>query len=67
MFVVVLRYLTRNGIKRGLKGSRFAMTIGVAAGGLNIMRYLVQDKPQVLYRTRVRSGDRFVMTAKEPK
>ncbi|MGQ0823866.1 MAG: hypothetical protein ACT4OX_02350 [Actinomycetota bacterium] len=67
MLVAVLRRLTKTGLRRGMSGSRAWMVVGITAGGLRALRRVARNEPDVLYRTRVRAGDRFVITTREPR
>ena len=62
-----LRYLTRTGFRRGMAGSRGWMTAAVVAGGVRTLRRIARNEPEVVYRTRIRPGERFVVTTRVPE
>lgn len=62
----LLRRLTSSALKRGVGGSRPWMAVGVAAIGLRVLRHLARPKEKVLYRTVVRPGDAFEISARPP-
>jgi hypothetical protein len=47
-----------------MSGSRSWLMVGISLGTVRVLRRLAHDKPEVLYRTRVRAGDRFVVTSR---
>ncbi len=59
MMAPVLRRVSLTGLRKGMSGSRVWLIVGIAAGGLRILRYLAKTEPEVLYRTVVRPGDVF--------
>lgn len=62
-----LRYVMRTGIRRGMGGSRGWMTAAILAGGVRGLRRLARTEPEVLYRTTIRPGERFVITSRRPE
>jgi hypothetical protein len=42
------------------------MTAAIVAGGVRALRRLARTEPEVLYRTRIRPGERFVITSRLP-
>jgi hypothetical protein len=66
MLAALLRRATWTGVRRGMSGSRVWMIVAVLAVGARALRHLAHSEPEVLYRTRVRPGDIFVVGAKEP-
>jgi hypothetical protein len=63
----LLNRLLRTGLRKGMSGSRAWLIVGISAGTVRALRRLARDEPKVLYRTRVRTGDRFVITSRAPK
>ena len=59
MLAPVLRRFTTTGLRKGMSGSRVWLVLGIAAGGVRILRYLARNDQEVLYRTVVRPGDVF--------
>lgn len=66
MLSSILRRLNVTGLRRGLAGSRGWLYLGVAAGGLRILRRLAREGDEVLFRTQVRDGDVFEILASRP-
>ena len=66
MFEAFLRRLTATGWRRGRAGSRTWMIVASVAGGMRFLRYVMRDGEEVLYRTRVKPGDRFEITTRTP-
>ncbi len=64
MFDNLLRRLTTAGWRRGRSGSRAWMIVGTVAAGLRLVRFVTRDKEEVVYRTRVKPGDHFEITAR---
>jgi hypothetical protein len=64
-----LRRLTTMGFRRGMRGSRPWMVTAVVVVGLRALRRLANPPEEVLFRTRVKSGDRFELLAmpREPR
>ncbi len=62
----LLRRLTRTGFRRGMAGSRGWMLVGVAVGGVRVLRRLARQEEEVLYRTEVKPGDRFELAVRPP-
>ena len=60
----LLRRLTSTGLRRGMGGSRPWLYAGIVAVGLRLLRRLAHPEPEVLYRTRVKPGDIFEITAR---
>jgi hypothetical protein len=61
-----LRRLTTIGFRRGVGGSRPWLYAAVVAFGLRTLRNMANPGPDVLYRTRVRPGERFEITTRVP-
>ncbi len=55
----LLRRLIRVGFRRGMSGSQAWWVLAISAVGLRAIRKLAKPAPEVLYRTRVKPGDRF--------
>jgi hypothetical protein len=55
----LLKRLTNTGIRRGMSGSRAWLVVGMLSGGVRLLRWVARDKPEVLYRTVIKPGDRF--------
>lgn len=67
MLAALLRRLSATGLRRGLSGSRGWLLVGITAAGLRALRRLAHEEPEVLYRTRVQPGDRFVIETRAPR
>jgi hypothetical protein len=59
MFTAFLQRMMRTGFRRGMAGSRGWLYVGIAAGGVRLLRRIAHDKEEVLYRTAVKPGDVF--------
>jgi len=66
MFEALLRQLTTTGWRRGRAGSRTWILIASVAGGLRLLRRVTRSQDEVLYRTRVRPGERFEIVTRAP-
>jgi hypothetical protein len=66
MFDVLLRRLTTTGWRRGRAGSRTWLVVASVAGGIRLLRRVVRSQEEVLYRTRVRPGERFEIITRAP-
>jgi hypothetical protein len=55
----LLRRLIRTGFRRGLSGSQAWLVLAISALGVRVLRRLANPEPEVVYRTEVRTGDRF--------
>ena len=64
MYASLLRRLTRSGLRKGISGSTPWLIVGMAAGGLRLMRRLARDEEEVLYRAAIRAGDVFEVVAR---
>jgi hypothetical protein len=62
----VLRQLTTTGWRRGRAGSRTWILVASVAGGLRLLRHVTRNQDDVLYRTRVRPGERFEIVTRAP-
>lgn len=63
----MLESLTRRGIQRGLiGGSRAWLWVGVGAGTLRLLRRLMAEEPEVLWRAAVEPGEKLVIKVREP-
>lgn len=62
----LLRRATIVGTRRGLGGSNAWMIVAILAVGARVLRRLANPGSEVLYRTRIRPGDRFEISAREP-
>lgn len=66
--MTLLQSLTRRGIQKGLMGgSRPWLWVGVGAGTLRLLRRLMAEEPEVLWRAVVRPGQRVVIKVREPE
>jgi len=65
MWLGFLRRLTDRSLRRGLGGSRLWMVVAILAIGARTIRRISHSEPEVLYRTRIRSGDIIVFGAKD--
>jgi hypothetical protein len=61
-----LRRVSTIGFRRGVGGNRGWLYVAMAAFGLRLLRNLASSEPEILYRTRVAPGERFVITTKAP-
>jgi hypothetical protein len=66
MLDAVLRQLTTTGWRRGRAGSRTWILVASVAGGVRLLRRVTRNQPEILYRTRVRPGERFEITTRTP-
>ena len=67
MLTVLLRRMTWTGIRRGMNGSNAWMVVAIVAVGARTLRRLAHSEPEVLYRTKMEPGHRFVMRARVPE
>jgi hypothetical protein len=61
---VGLRRLTWTGARHGMQGSNPWMIVAIVAVGARMLRRLAHSPPEVLYRTKVKGGDVFSITAR---
>jgi len=47
-----------------MSGSTPWLIVGMAAGGLRLLRRIARDEEEVLYRTAIRAGDVFEVVAR---
>lgn len=66
MIESLLRRVTKSGLRRGAGGSRPWMIAGIVAVGFRMLRRLANPKPEVLYRARLKPGERFEITTHKP-
>jgi hypothetical protein len=66
MLEVLLRRLTTTGWRRGRAGSRTWLVVASVAGGIRLLRRVTRNQQDVLYRTRVRPGERFEIVTRAP-
>jgi hypothetical protein len=66
MYEQLLRRLWSTGLRRGRAGSRSWVVIAAAAGGFRLLRHVAQNREEILYRTVVKPGDQFRVTASPP-
>jgi hypothetical protein len=64
VYATLLRRLTRRGLRNGMSGSTPWLVVGIAAGGLRLLRRIARDDEEVLYRTAVKAGDIFEVVAR---
>ena len=62
-----LRALTRAGMRRGSGGSTAWLVVLVAVTGVRVARRLGRGGDDVLYRSELRPGDRFLLTVRPPR
>jgi len=62
----LLRQLTTTGWRRGRAGSRTWIIVASFAGGFRLLRRVTKNHPEVLYRTRIMTGDRFEIVTRAP-
>jgi len=67
MIEAVLRKLTRTGMRRGMGGSRAWTVVFIVVTGVRALRRLARPQEEVLVRTRLRPGERFVVTSRAPE
>jgi hypothetical protein len=67
MLTVVLRRINWVGLRRGMSGSRFWMALGVAAAGFRVLRWVIRNDDDILYRTVLKPGDRLEVVSKPRK
>ena len=63
----LLRRLMRTGFRRGMSGSRGSqawLVLAISALGFRALRRLARTDPEVVYRTEVRTGDRFEISSR---
>jgi hypothetical protein len=63
----LLRRLMRTGFRRGMSGSRGSqawLVLAISAAGFRALRRLARTDPEVVYRTEVRTGDRFEISSR---
>ncbi|MGH8977916.1 MAG: hypothetical protein ACRDV7_07555 [Acidimicrobiia bacterium] len=65
MLTVLLRRATWTGLRRGMGGSRPYMILAILAVGARSMRRISRTQPEVLFRTKIKPGDIFVLGARE--
>lgn len=64
----LLSSLTRRGLQRGvLGGSRAWLWVGAGAGTLRLLRHLMAEEPETLWRAPLRPGERLVVEVREPE
>jgi hypothetical protein len=62
-----LRRIATIGMSRGvIRGSRPWLVAGMVAIGLRTFRRFTHPAPEVLFRTAVRAGDRFLLSTRAP-
>ncbi len=66
MFDALLRQLTTTGWRRGRAGSRTWILVASVAGGMRLLRRVTRNRDEVIYRTRVRPGERFEIVTSAP-
>ncbi len=57
----MLKALRRIGLARGIGGSRAWLAVGLAAGGLQLVRRAVKREPDVVYREELHPGQTVVV------
>ena len=63
----VIRYLLRNGVKKGLVGgSRTWLAIGAMAGGVRLLQRMARHEPDILMCEELPAGGVLVITHKGP-
>lgn len=60
----LLRRLVRTGFRRGMSGSQAWLVLAAGALGMRALRRLANPEPEVVYRTEVRTGDRFEVSSR---
>jgi hypothetical protein len=64
---MLLRRLTRTGLRRGMHGSRGWMVVGILSGGMRLLRRLAHHEDEILYRTAIKPGDVFEINVCPPR
>lgn len=60
--------MTRRGLRRGiLEGSRAWMAVGIAAGLVAIVRRVVAQPPETVYRQALHPGEGVLIRVHEPE
>jgi hypothetical protein len=59
VYTTLLRRLTRNGLRKGMSGSKPWLVVGIVAGGLRIIQRIARDDEEILYRSAIKAGDVF--------
>ena len=67
MFESFLRRLTSTGWRRGRTGSRGWLIVASIAGGLRLLRHVMRENEEILFRTSVKAGDQFEILTKAPR
>jgi hypothetical protein len=63
----VIKFLLRNGVRKGLVGgSRAWLTIGALAGGIRLLQRLARNEPEVLMCEELPQGAVLVISNKGP-
>ena len=57
----MLKTLVRLGVARGIGGSRGWLTLGVVAGGLQLLRRMAKQEPDVVYLEELHPGQSVVI------
>jgi hypothetical protein len=58
----LLQRLMRTGGRRALSGSQTWTIVAIIAGTLRVVRWMSRPKPDVLWRQKLKPGDRFEVT-----
>jgi hypothetical protein len=66
MWIAALRHFTWTGLRRGMGGSRVWMIVAIVAVGARSIRRISRREPEVLYRTKLATGDGFILTSRPP-
>jgi hypothetical protein len=63
----LIRYLLRNGVRKGLLGgSRTWLAVGAVAGGVRLLQRMARNEPEVLMCEELPAGGVLVITHKDP-
>jgi hypothetical protein len=63
----LIRYLLRNGVKKGLVGgSRTWLAVGAVAGGVRLLQRMARSEPEVLMCEELPVGGVLVITHEGP-
>lgn len=55
-----------HGMRRGMRGSRPWLWIGVMATGVRLLRWLARPKPEVTYRAVLEPGEGLEISTRRP-
>ncbi len=62
---IVVR-LAKTGLRRGMRGSRPWLYVGLVASGVRIVRWLARERPVTIYQAVLEPGERLEVTTRAP-